>query len=522
MKRYITTPLYYVNATPHIGHFYTTMLGDTMTRHYRQRGEDVWFLTGTDEHGQKVADMAAKAEKTPKDFADGISAQFRSTWDECGISYDRFYRTTEANHVKAVQFALQKLKDKGEIVFREYEGLYDVGSERFVTESELTPEGLCPDTLTKPERRKEANYFFLMSKYQARLIEHFEKNADSIRPNSYRNEVLAFLKQPLEDLCISRPIDRLSWGIPLPFDSKFVTYVWFDALLNYLVATGWPGNGQGGTTPGAFDLALWSETTHLLAKDIVKTHSVYWGAMLMALDVPMYKGLQVHGYWMMGVNKMSKTIGNIVRPLDIKQQYGLENLRFYLLREMSFGLDSSFTIESFIQSSNAHLANGIGNLASRLITLCTKNFKGKFAESALTPPDRELLAKREATARIWDESFTELKYQNALKAWSELVTACDLYINDMKPWALAKDPEQADRLQVVLGTALNCVEALGVLMYPVLPEGSLALAKNLSTPLKSGSPDLATLRKVRYEYALGAEVPKLFARFQLPVAEPTA
>ncbi len=515
MSRYITTPLYYVNSTPHIGHFYTTMLGDTLARHHRQRGEKTYFLTGTDEHGQKISDMAKKKGQAEPAFVDEISAQFRATWDACGIAYDRFYRTTEPHHVAQVKHALQYLKDKGEIVFREYEGLYDVGSERFVTESELTPDGLCPDTLTKPELRKESNYFFLMSKYGARLIEHYENNPEAIQPDHYRREVLSFLKsQPLEDLCISRPKDRLSWGIEFPFDSNYVTYVWFDALLNYLVATGWPGKD--------WDQDLWKNATHLIAKDIVKAHGVYWPTMLMALGVPLFRQLRVHGYWLMGANKMSKTIGNIVRPLEIKEKYGIENLRYYLLREMSFGLDSSFSLESFIQSSNAHLANGIGNLASRLVTLCVKNFTGSFPESALTDPDRALLAKRAETLKAWDEAFTELKYQNALKAWSELVTACDLYINDMKPWALAKDATQKDRLQVVLGTALNAVEALGVMIYPVLPEASLALARCFSTPLLDERPDLSTVTKTRFAYTLGAEVPKLFARLQMPVDEEAA
>lgn len=521
MSRMLTTPIYYVNATPHLGHFYTTMLADTLTRHFLQRGETVFFLTGTDEHGQKVEDMAKKQGESSKAFVDKISAAFKDTWDQCGLQYDRFYRTTEPNHIKAVQHALQTLKDKGEIVFREYEGLYDVGSERFVKESELTPEGLCPDTLTKPEMRKESNYFFLMSKYQARLIAHYEGNPDALQPAHYRNEVLAFLKgMPLEDLCISRPKDRLNWGIELPFDQNFVTYVWFDALLNYLVATGWPGEGKGGTASGPWNRALWESVTHFIAKDIVKAHGVYWPTMLMALDVKLFKQLQVHGYWMVGATKMSKTIGNVVRPLEIKEKYGLENLRFYLLREMSFGLDSTFTLEAFIQGSNAHLANGIGNLASRVLTICSKNLGGTltFSESDQNEGDRALLAKRAETLKEWDAAFGELKYQNALKAWCELVTACDLYINDNKPWALAKDPSQAQRLKVVLGVAMMVLRTLGVLIYPVLPEASRSLLKSLGHDVGTDrkGPDLRLALSESREFSLVGDVPKLFARLQMP------
>ncbi len=516
MNRYITTPLYYVNATPHLGHFYTTMLADTLKRHHGQRGDAVFFLTGTDEHGQKVSDMAKKQGLDERAFVDSIATQFQSTWDACDLQYDRFYRTTEPGHVRAVQDALQTLKDKGEIVFREYEGLYDVGSERFVKESELTPDGLIAETLTKPEYRKESNYFFLMSRYRDRLIEYFENNPSSIRPDQYRGEMLSFLKNnELEDLCISRPKDRLSWGVELPFDKNYVTYVWFDALLNYLVATGWPGTE--GTGPGQFNRAQWESVTHFMAKDIVKTHSIYWGAMLMALGVAPAKHLAVHGYWLMGSHKMSKTIGNVVRPLEIKEKFGIENFRFYLLREMSFGMDSNFGIESFVQSSNAYLANGIGNLVSRVVTLCTKNFKGSFPQESLLDSDRALLQKRESTLKAWDEAFTDLKFQNALKAWSELVTATDLYINDNKPWALAKDPALSDRLQVVLGVALNTIQTLGVLAYPVLPRASLEICRALGIPHdeKSG-PSITQATLLRDHFALNGEVPKLFARLELP------
>ena len=512
MRTYITTPLYYVNARPHLGHSYTTILADIIKRHRRQRGEEVVFLTGTDEHGDKIAQMAQSRGMSPKELADEVSAEFKSTWQRMNLDFDIFYRTTDPGHAKAVQHALQTLKERGEIVFREYEGNYCVGCERFLTDTELTSEGNCPDHQRKPERRKEANYFFLMGKYQKQLLDFFEKNRQAIRPEHYRNEVLSFLKQPLGDLCISRPKERLQWGIEIPFDKNYVTYVWFDALMNYLVATGWPGE--------KFDRPLWESVNHLIAKDILKTHAIYWTAMLFALQVPPYKEIHAHGYWLIGGTKMSKSLGNVVRPLEVMEKYGAETLRFYLLREMSFGLDSTFTLESFVNSVNANLANGIGNLVSRVMTLCQKNFYGKIPLDRLTDSDRALLSRRENAVKAWDEAFRELKYQNALKAWSELVTACDLYVNENKPWALAKDPAQRERLQVVLGVCLQIIQALGVLAYPVLPQACLQILTALGISgydLHQKIPPLSLALENRAEFRLGSEVPKLFARITLPV-----
>lgn len=510
MKRYFTTPLYYVNAHPHLGHAYSTILADVLKRHYRQRGDEVVFLTGTDEHGEKIVQMAEKQGKTARALVDEISGAFRKVWDDLGLEYDIFYRTTEKSHIEAVQAGLARLKEKGEIEFREYEGLYCVGCERFLTEKELNPEGKCPDHLVVPERRKEGNYFFLMSKYQKKLIDHFEKNPRAIRPENYRNEMLSFLKQPLGDLCISRPKTRLEWGIEIPFDRNYVTYVWVDALTNYLAATGWPGDKM--------DREMWAGAAHLIGKDILQTHAIYWTALLMAWDVQPLPELHVSGWWLVGGTKMSKSLGNVIRPLEVEAQYGRETLRFHLLREMSYGLDATFTLETFVAATNAHLANGIGNLASRVLTLCQKNFKGTFDPASMNDADRAVLDRRTATFVAWNEGFEELKYQNALKAWSELVTAADLYVNDNKPWALAKDPAQAERLGVVLGVCLNLLEALAVIVAPVLPEASAKLLAALGVP-GSVIPSLDSVRNLRSEYRLGSDVPKLFARVALPVLD---
>jgi methionyl-tRNA synthetase len=509
---FITTPIYYVNAEPHLGHFYCTLVADVLHRYAKQRGDRTYFLTGVDEHGEKIAQMAAQAGKSEQTFTDEVAALFKETWDKLDLKYDRFYRTTDAHHKAEVQKALQFLKDKNEIEFREYEGNYCVGCERFLTDQDLNDKGQCKDHLKVPEHRKESNYFFLMSKYQDRVVAHYKSNPGAIKPEGFRNEVLSFLEQPLEDLCISRPKTRLTWGIELPFDNKYVTYVWFDALLNYLVATGWSAKEF-----SADAREQWSGARHLIGKDILKTHAIYWPTMLMALEVPVFRELNVSGYWMAEGQKMSKSLGNVLRPLDLSEKYGREALRFYLLKEMSYGFDASFGHESMVNSANASLANGIGNLTSRVLTLATKNFAGglKLDPGKLTPEDRALLDKRAPAVEAWQAAFADSKYHLAMKVWSELVTACDLYINEMKPWALAKDPAQKDRLEVVLATAAKMLQALSVLSYPVLPEAALKLLDAIGVKFGGEVPSLAVATQEVWEFQLAAEVPRLFPRLQM-------
>lgn len=516
---YLTTPLYYVNARPHLGHSYTTILGDVMKKHRQMRGEKVIYLTGTDEHGEKIQQIAQDQKRDVKEFVDEVAAEFKKTWQAMDIGYDIFYRTTDPDHIQKVQHALQLLKDKGEIVFREYEGNYCVGCERFLTDTELNPLGQCPDHLKKPELRKEANYFFLMSKYRNGLIEYFEQHPNAIRPEHYRNEMLSFLKQPLGDLCISRPKERLTWGIELPFDSRFVTYVWFDALLNYLNATGWPSKD--------FNAQQWGSVNHLIAKDILKAHSIYWNAMLMALGLAPVNEIHVSGYWLIDGTKMSKSLGNVIRPLEVEALYGRDTLRFYLLREMSYGLDSTFTLESYIKCINAYLANGIGNFVSRVYTIAKKNIADshggvlKFDAAALNEADLKLLGLRKSTLAAWDEAFDSLRYQQGLKAWCDLVASCDLYVNEMKPWALAKDPGSLERLKVVMGVCLRMIESLGALIYPVLPHAAVEIFKTLG--ISSGDPafkfGVEHVLEDRSEFKLTLDTPKLFMRVQLPAVE---
>ncbi|MEE8553071.1 MAG: methionine--tRNA ligase, partial [Desulfobacterales bacterium] len=330
---YITTPIYYVNARPHLGHAYTTIVADVACRFHSMRQAETFFLTGTDEHGDKVVRAAKKENLSPRIYVDKISGLFRTLWPELRIKYNHFIRTTDTSHIALVKQILQKIYDSGDIYFSEYEGLYCFGCERFYTDRELV-DGKCPDHETEPEHIEESNYFFKMSRYQDWLTDHIKNNPDFISPERYKNEVLAFLKEPLEDLCISRPKTRLKWGITLPFDKNYVTYVWFDALLNYISALGYPD--------GDLFKTFWSSAHHIVGKDILKPHGIYWPIMLKAAGIPVYKHLNVHGYWNVDQSKMSKSIGNVVEPLQLKSVYGLDAFRYFLMRDMVFGLDSNF------------------------------------------------------------------------------------------------------------------------------------------------------------------------------------
>jgi len=378
---YLTTPLYYVNAEPHLGHTYTTVVVDTLARYHRAMGREVFFQTGTDEHGDKIAEAARANGASPEEYADRISKIFRSTWDACDITYDHFIRTTDDYHVAFVRDVLQKVYDAGDIYFGEYGGNYCTGCERFYAERELV-NGKCPDHETEPVWIKEENYFFRMGKYQERLRAHLESHPELIYPAGYRNEVLGLLREPLEDLCISRPKSRLTWGIQMPFDDNYVTYVWFDALLNYLSGIEHVDPARAGDR--------WNHAQHFIAKDILKPHAVFWPTMLMAAGYPIYERLNVHGYWNMGESKMSKSLGNVIRPLEMKRRFGLDSFRYFLLREMAFGSDAAFTEDAFITRFNADLSNGLGNLVSRVLSMQHKYFDGRLACSDDAPEDATL------------------------------------------------------------------------------------------------------------------------------------
>ena len=460
---YITTPIYYVNAAPHIGHAYTTIVADVITRFKRLTGFDAFFLTGTDEHGDKVMRAAAAKGIAPKQYADEISGLFRGLWVDLMITNDRFIRTTDPDHIAVVQSILQKVYDSGDIYFAKYGGLYCVGCERFYIERELV-DGKCPDHDTVPEYIEESNYFFRMSAYQDRLIDHITKNAGFIRPERYRNEVLSFLKEPLEDLCISRPKSRISWGIELPFDDKYVCYVWFDALINYLTGVGYPDDPK--------FAKFWPACRHLTAKDIIKPHGIYWPTMLMAAGIPLYHSLNVHGYWTVEASKMSKSLGNIVNPLSLKDKYGLDPFRYYLMREMAFGLDSSFSEEALVARLNADLANDLGNLVNRSLAMAAKYFDSRVPDpvDAPGPTDGELIDTAARVRSDYLSAMDEFAFHKALISVWELVSLLNRYIVENQPWELAKTKETGPRLSRVIYNTLEGLRFLGVLLTPYMPE----------------------------------------------------
>ena len=471
---YLTTPIYYPNAAPHLGSAGTTMMADAMCRYHRLRGDRVWFLTGTDEHGDKMAQVAAKEGISPQAFVDRIAALYKDEWRRLGITNDDFIRTTEPRHKQVVQRILQSLWDKGEIYLGEYSGQYCFGCERFYTEKEIV-DGKCPDHQTPLTFIKEDNYLFRMSKYQARLVKHLEDHPDFIQPERYRNEVLGFLREPLQDLSISRPRTRLDWGIPLPFDDKHVTYVWFDALINYLSALGYPDDEKYKT--------FWPHVIHLIGKDIVKAHGVYWPTMLWAADIPLYKGLRVHGYWSVEGRKMSKSLGNVVGAWTLAQKYGSEVIRYFVLREMHFGLDADFTEEAVVGRLNADLANDLGNLVSRATTVLV-NFAGGAVPAAGAERPEEA-ALRAAWGRTVDEVATamdEFAFYRAMTAIWEFIGGVNRYIDGQAPWTLAKDPAKAERLRTVLWTLGESLRVIGVLLDPFLPAAAGKIRGAIGAP----------------------------------------
>jgi methionyl-tRNA synthetase len=487
---YLTTPIYYINAPPHLGHAYTTILADTLARWHRLRGDDVWLLTGTDEHGENIAQAAARAGVTPQTLADNNSAAFRQAWSDLGIEYDDFIRTTEPRHGRVVQTILRTLWEAGEIYLGRYGGHYCFGCERFYTEKEIV-DGKCPDHQRPLTWIEEENYFFRMSRYQGWLTDYIGRHPDLIRPERYRNEILGFLREPLQDLSISRPRTRLEWGIPLPFDDRFVTYVWFDALINYVSALGSPGDGQ-------FE-RYWPHVQHLIGKDILKPHAVYWPCMLKAYgeaigrgDSLLYRHVNVHGYWNIGGAKMSKSIGNVVQALALKEKYGNDAFRYFVMREAVFGLDADFSEEAFVGRLNADLANDLGNLVSRATTLIV-NFGAGFDAGQVagpSPDDQDVRDAFDEARRVAEAAMEECACHRALAQIWSFVGVVNRYVDKTEPWKLAKAPPQRARLSRTLLTLADSLQCLGAILSPFLPEAATRIRAAVGLAGPPPLPDL--------------------------------
>lgn len=466
---YVTTPIYYVNDIPHIGHAYTTVAADILARYHRLLGHEVFFLTGTDEHGQKVDKAAMEKGRSPQEQADLMVGNFKALWTKLNISNDAFIRTTDTAHKKTVQGLLQRLWDKGEIEKRSYAGWYCTPDERFWTEKDLV-DGNCPDCGRPVDQIHEENYFFLMSRYQEELIRHIAENRDYILPETRRNEVLGFLKNnTLGDLCISRPKQRLAWGISLPFDDSFVTYVWFDALVNYFSATRYLLPSAAQAKLGDF---WWPASHHLVGKDILTTHAVYWSTMLMALNFPLPGNIFAHGWWTVEGKKMSKSVGNVVDPHRMADQYGADAFRYFLFREVPFGLDGDFSEQALIKRINTDLANDLGNLLSRFLAMADKYYGGEIR------PVRETDEAAVFSRHIMNiqsgvhsgENWSHLRFHVILDTIWEIVRAANNHIAQTEPWKLVKsDPEL---LKTVMFQVWNMLRLTAVNLYPFMPESA--------------------------------------------------
>lgn len=476
-KYYITTPIYYPSANFHIGHCYTTIIADSIARYQRLKGKDVFFLTGTDEHGQKIENKAKEKGVTPKEYVDEIVDNAKDLWKSLGISYDKFIRTTDEYHEKAVQKIFDKLYEQNDIYLDKYKGLYCTPCESFWTETQLV-DGKCPDCGREVSLVEEESYFFRLSKYQKRIEELYKNNPEFIKPESRKNEMINnFLKPGLEDLCVSRT--TFSWGIPVSFNPKHVIYVWIDALTNYITALGYLSDDD------SLFKKYWPADLHLVGKEIVRFHAIIWPALLMALDLPLPKQVFGHGWLKIDGGKISKSLGNYKDPREYIDKYGVDAVRYYALREVSFGSDGNFSEEALIARTNADLANTLGNLLNRTIAMTNKYFDGVISNSKVNEEiDKELINKASNLKLVVDKNMEKLYISDALEEIFNFLRECNKYIDDTTPWVLAKEGK-LERLQTVLYNLLESIRISSVLLTPFMPTTTEKIFKQLNTNLNT-------------------------------------
>ncbi len=462
-KFYITTAIAYASSKPHIGNAYDIVLADMIARYKKQQGFEVFLMTGSDEHGQKIEEKAKEAGITPKEYVDNAASVIKSVWDSLNTDFDKFIRTTDKDHENAVQKIFTKLYEKGDIYKGQYEGKYCVPCESFITPSQLV-DGKCPDCGREVIDAKEEAYYLKLSKYQDKLLEYYEQNPDFIKPESRKNEMINnFLKPGLSDLCVSR--SSFTWGVPVEFDKKHVTYVWLDALSNYITGVGY--NPEGSTEQ--FD-KLWPADLHVIGKDIVRFHTIYWPIILMALDLPLPKQVLGHPWVLVGEDKMSKSKGNVIYPDDLAARFGIDAVRYYLLSEIPFTQDGTITYESFIAKFNADLANTLGNLVNRSIAMTNKYFGGTVTKGEIFDGfDKELIDCANETFAKYHSLMDIYHNAEAVDAVMALAKRCNKYIDETAPWALAKDEANKQRLNTVLYNLLECIRLLSIMLYPVIP-----------------------------------------------------